>query len=85
MTSTRIPLTRSVVQAVGNFDLQIEHGEALGLVGQSGCGMSMPGMSIMGLLPPAGNFVGGSIKLAGRELVAHPTRRPGKSAATKSP
>src|SRR6516164_8870692 len=67
--STHIQLTRSVVHAVGNVDLTIEPGEALGIVGESGCGKSMTGLSIMGLLPPGGHIVGGSIKLAGRELV----------------
>ena len=67
--STRITLTSSVVQAVGNVDVRIDAGETLGLVGESGCGKSMTALSIMGLLPPGGSIAGGSVKLDGRELV----------------
>ena len=67
--STHIKLTSSVVQAVGNIDLQVDAGETLGVVGESGCGKSMTGLSIIGLLPPGGSIVNGSIKLDGRELV----------------
>ena len=67
--STHIKLTSSVVQAVGNVDMRVDAGETVGIVGESGCGKSMTGLSIMGLLPPGGSIVGGSIKLNGRELV----------------
>jgi peptide/nickel transport system ATP-binding protein len=70
--STHIQLTKSVVQAVGNVSMHIEPGETLGLVGESGCGKSMTGLSIMGLLPPGGSIIGGSVKLVGQELVGLP-------------
>jgi oligopeptide/dipeptide ABC transporter ATP-binding protein len=49
------------------FDL--EEGQTLGVVGESGCGKSMTGFTIMGMLPVPGKVVNGSIKLDGRELV----------------
>jgi oligopeptide/dipeptide ABC transporter ATP-binding protein len=67
--STHIRLSRSVVQAVGNVSLAVGPGQTLGLVGESGCGKSMTGLSIMRLLPNGGHIVGGSIKLNGRDLV----------------
>jgi oligopeptide/dipeptide ABC transporter ATP-binding protein len=67
--STHIRLHHSVVQAVGNISLSIDSGETLGLVGESGCGKSMTGLTIMRLLPSGGHIVGGSIKLDGLDLV----------------
>ncbi len=41
--------------------LDIQKGEALGLVGESGCGKTMTAFSIMGLVPSPGKIVGGEI------------------------
>lgn len=50
-----------------SFDL--EAGKTLGVVGESGCGKSMTGFTVMGMLPPGGRITKGSIKLDGQELV----------------
>ncbi len=70
--STHIKLSRSTVQAVGNVSLSLDTHETVGLVGESGCGKSMLGLSILGLLPNGGHVIEGSIKLGGRELVGLP-------------
>jgi peptide/nickel transport system ATP-binding protein len=72
--STHIKLSRSTVQAVGNVDIDIDRGETHGLVGESGCGKSMLGLSILGLLPHGGQIIDGSVKLEGRELVGLPDK-----------
>jgi oligopeptide/dipeptide ABC transporter ATP-binding protein len=69
---THIELRHATVQAVGGVSLRLAAGETLGLVGESGCGKSMTALSLLGLLPPGGHVVGGSIRLDGRELVRLP-------------
>src|SRR5690606_34209227 len=52
--------------------LTIQPGETFALLGESGCGKSMTALSIMRLLPEAGNITHGSIRLNGNELLTLP-------------
>jgi oligopeptide/dipeptide ABC transporter ATP-binding protein len=54
--------------------LDVESGRTLGVVGESGCGKSMTGLALMGMVPGAGRLASGSIRLEGRELVGQSER-----------
>src|SRR5580704_11751687 len=66
---TEIRLKQGTVHAVDGVSIHVDAGETLGIVGESGCGKTMTALSIMDLLPNGGRIVGGSVKLAGREII----------------
>ena len=49
------------MKAVDGVNLTVQKGEAMGLVGESGCGKTMTAFSIMRLVPAPGKIVGGKI------------------------
>jgi peptide/nickel transport system ATP-binding protein len=53
------------VKALENVDLNIEHGETLGVVGETGCGKTVTSRAIMGLLAPNARVMSGQIDFAG--------------------
>lgn len=56
-------------RSVDGVSYQINPGETLGVVGESGCGKSVTALSIMGLIPqPPGRIVEGAIRFRGRDL-----------------
>jgi oligopeptide/dipeptide ABC transporter ATP-binding protein len=61
---------QGVVRAVDGVSFHVREGETFGIVGESGCGKTVTGLSILRLLPePAGRIVGGKIILDGTNLM----------------
>jgi peptide/nickel transport system ATP-binding protein len=57
-----------VVRAVDGVSFEVRAGEVLGLVGESGCGKTVTGFSILRLVDPPGRIVGGRILFEGADL-----------------
>jgi oligopeptide transport system ATP-binding protein len=59
-----------VVRAVDGISYDVEEGETMGLVGESGCGKSVSALSILRLIPsPPGKIVGGEVWFDGQDLL----------------
>ena len=59
-----------IVKAVNGISYTLNEGDALGLVGESGCGKSVSAMSLMRLIPtPPGRIVEGEVLFDGRDLL----------------
>lgn len=62
------------VRAVDGVSFDVARGEAVGLVGETGCGKTVTALSILGLLPASARIASGSVSFGGRELVGQPER-----------
>ena len=63
--------TAAPLRAVDGISFTIDRGETLGLVGESGCGKTLTGLSLMQLLPqPTGYIAGGSVLFEGKDVLA---------------
>ena len=61
-----------LIKAIAGIDLQIDAGETLALVGESGCGKSMTALSLLRLVPEPGRIVEGEIRFDGQDLLRMP-------------
>lgn len=62
------------VKAVDGVSLNLGRGDAVALVGESGCGKSALALSILRLLPRCGRIMGGSIWFEGKDLARYSER-----------
>jgi oligopeptide/dipeptide ABC transporter ATP-binding protein len=61
---------RGIVKAVDGVNFHIKRREILGIVGESACGKSVTGLSLLRLVPdPPGRIVGGQIFLEGEDIL----------------
>ena len=59
------------IRAVDGVSYDVQEGETVALVGESGCGKTVSALSIMRLImPPAGRIVGGQVLFKGRDVLA---------------
>jgi peptide/nickel transport system ATP-binding protein len=66
--SVRFRTDEAPVQAVDDLSFTLHEREILAIVGESGCGKSVTALSVLGLLPPAGDVVAGTIRFGGVDL-----------------
>jgi oligopeptide/dipeptide ABC transporter ATP-binding protein len=67
---TQFLTSAGVVRAVDGVSYDVEEGETVALVGESGCGKSVSALSVMRLVAePAGRIVAGKLLFKGRDLL----------------
>ena len=67
---TSFPSANGLVHAVDNVSFNVRKGEAVALVGESGCGKSVTAMSIMRLVAPPGKITGGQVRFKGKDIAS---------------
>ncbi len=65
---TRFNIYDGVVKALEGVNLEVKEGEIFGIVGETGCGKSVTGYSLMQLLPRTAEVVAGEIIFDGEEI-----------------
>lgn len=66
---------RATINAVSGISFDLDAGDTLGIVGESGCGKSVSSLALLGLLPkPAGRVTGGEVLFEDRDLIKLPDK-----------
>jgi oligopeptide/dipeptide ABC transporter ATP-binding protein len=73
--AVRFSMPSGSVKAVDGVSFTMRDGEALGIVGESGCGKTTTALSLLRLLPANGRITAGSVELYGIDLVPKTERQ----------
>jgi len=66
--SIEFPMRRELLRVVDGVSFNVERGEILGIVGESGAGKSMTGSAIIGLIDPPGRIATGEVRFDGETV-----------------
>ena len=66
---------KGAARAVDGVSFEVDNGDYLGLVGESGCGKSTIAKALLRILPPNGDIAGGEMLLRGEDLAVMPRAR----------
>ncbi|MPZ91333.1 MAG: ATP-binding cassette domain-containing protein [Actinobacteria bacterium] len=70
--AVRFETRKSTVRAVNGISFDLEGGETLGIVGESGCGKSVSALAMLGILPRAGRVTAGEVVFEDVDLLKLP-------------
>ncbi|MFO1055433.1 MAG: ABC transporter ATP-binding protein [Dongiaceae bacterium] len=73
--SITVASRRGLGRVVDRVSLEVQPGEIVGLIGESGSGKTMTALSVLGLLPRAARIARGRLVLGGRSLLEMPARQ----------
>ncbi|CAN5653123.1 ABC transporter ATP-binding protein [soil metagenome] len=73
--AVRFSTRGKTVYAVNGISFDLDPGDTLGIVGESGCGKSVSSLAMLGILPPAGRVSGGQVTFDGEDLLTLPDER----------
>ena len=71
----RFSTRKSTIYAVNRISFDLEPGETLGIVGESGCGKSVSALAMLGILPKAGRVEDGVVSFQDVDLLKLPDQK----------